>query len=115
MCAALAARPKSALAAISSMMDQPGLLLVTGIFTTAGGAAMVVGHNLWTGGALTIAVTALGWVVLIKGFAIMAVPPPALAAFYRIVGYPRRFQLVMVVGFAASLWLTVAGFMATPA
>ncbi|HEY5289141.1 MAG TPA: hypothetical protein VIJ59_03810 [Caulobacteraceae bacterium] len=112
LCAALAARPKTALAAIDSIRDQPGLLLVTGIFTMAGGAAMVVGHNQWSDGALTIVVTALGWLILIKGFAVMAAPSAVLAVFYLALGYPGRFRLVMAIGFLLSLWLTWAGFTA---
>jgi hypothetical protein len=70
------------------MMESPGLLLVTGIFTMGGGAAMVVGHNVWSGGALPVAVTLLGWLTLIKGVALMAVPPRALTSFYRTLHYP---------------------------
>jgi hypothetical protein len=114
MCGALAARPKSSLAAIASMMGQPGLLFLTGVVTLAGGAAMVVGHNLWTGGVLTIAVTAVGWVALLKGLAILAVQPSTLAAVYRGIGYPQRFRLVMVIGVLFSLWLTWAAFTASP-
>ena len=62
MCTVLVARPKASLEAISSMMESPGLILVTGIFNIAGGAAMVVGHNVWSGGALPVAVTLLGLV-----------------------------------------------------
>ena len=75
---------------------------------------MVVGHNLWTGGVLTIAVTAVGWVALLKGLAILAVQPSTLAAVYRGIGYPQRFRLVMVIGVLFSLWLTWAAFTASP-
>jgi hypothetical protein len=37
------ARPKASLEAINAIMENPGLVLVTGIFTMAGGAATVVG------------------------------------------------------------------------
>ncbi|MGH7024897.1 MAG: hypothetical protein ACREEB_15085 [Caulobacteraceae bacterium] len=114
MCGALAARRKSALGAISSMMDQPGLLLVTGIVTLAAGVALVVGHNQWSGGALTIVVTAFGWLTLIKGLAIVAVPAPAMAKFYGAIGYPRSFGLVMAIAFLLSVWLTWAAFTAQP-
>ena len=114
LCGALAARPKSSLDAITSMMGQPGVLFVTAVFTLAAGVAMVVGHNLWSGGALTIAVTAVGWLALVKGLAILAVPPSGLAAFYSGIGYPQRFRLVMATGLLFSLWLTWAAFTATP-
>jgi hypothetical protein len=114
MCAALVARPKSSLTAIASMTSQPGLLWVTGIFTLAGGVAMVVGHNLWSGGAVTIAVTVIGWVTLLKGLAILVVPTTALARFYSGVAGATRFRLVMAVGVIFFAWLTWAAFTAQP-
>jgi hypothetical protein len=112
MCAVLVARPKESLEAIASMMESPGLVLVTGIFTMGGGVATVVGHNVWSGGALPVAVTLLGWVTLIKGLVLMATPPRALTAFYRALHYPARFRLYMAAALAFSAWLTVTAFLA---
>jgi hypothetical protein len=112
MCAVLVARPRTSLETISSMMESPGLMLVTGIFTMAGGAAMVVGHNIWSGGALPVAVTLLGWLTLIKGIALMAMPPRALVAFYRALNYPVWFRPYMAVALAFSAWLTLTAFLA---
>jgi hypothetical protein len=112
MCAALFARPKESLEAIESMKESPGLVLVTGILTMVGGVAAVVGHNVWSGGALPVAVTLLGWVTLIKGVALIAAPPRALTTFYRALHYPARFRLYMSVAFTFSAWLTVTAFLA---
>jgi hypothetical protein len=110
MCAALFARPKAFRAAIDSMRDSPGLVLVTGLFTMSGGVAAVVGHNIWSGGALPVAVTLLGWATLIKGLAITAIPWSALTGFYRALHYPARFRLYTATAFALSAWLTAAAF-----
>jgi hypothetical protein len=112
MCAVVVARPKASLEAIHSMMESPGLILVTGIITTGGGAAMVVGHNVWSGGALTVAVTLLGWLTLIKGVALMAAPPHALTGFYQALHYQAWFRPYMAVAFVFSAWLTVTAFLA---
>jgi hypothetical protein len=112
LCVALAARPKSSLAAINGMMDSPGLILVTGIVTMFGGVAAVLGHNIWSGGALPIVVTVLGWATLIKGVALIATPPPTMVAFYKALHYAERFRLFMGVSAVLSLWLTVAAFLA---
>ena len=114
MCAAFVARPKASIATIQSMTANPGLILVTGIFTMAAGVATVIGHNLWSGGALAIAVTALGWVALIKGLVLVVAPPAALSAFYRLIYYPLRFRLVMALAMVLSAWLTWAAFTALP-
>jgi hypothetical protein len=112
MCAALAARPKASIAAASEIAQRPGLLLVTGVFTLAGGVACVLGHNIWSGGLLPIAVTTLGWVTLIKGLALLAMPPEGLMALYRALHSPRRFQLAMIVGAIAGAALTYLAFTA---
>lgn len=114
MCATLALRRKSSLETINSMMRAPGLLLVTGIFTAGAGVAMVVGHNVWTGPALAIAVTVVGWMTLLKGLAIVAVPPAALGRLYRVINHPRSFGIVMALGAIAGAWMTWAAFTATP-
>ncbi len=111
MCAVLFARPRQSLQAIASMQQSPGLMLMTGIFTMIGGMATVVGHNNWSGGALPVAVTLLGWVTLIKGVALMAASPRALTGFYRVLHHPARFRLCMGVGLVFSAWLTVTAFL----
>lgn len=114
MCLSLALRPKASLATISAMMNETGLLLVTGIFTMTAGIALVLGHNLWSGPPLVIAVTIIGWVSLLKGLAIIAVPPARLAAVYRILNYPQTLRLVMFIGALAGAWMTWAAFATTP-
>jgi hypothetical protein len=114
MCLSLALRPKASLATISAMMNETGLLLVTGIFTMTAGIALVLGHNLWSGPPLVIAVTIIGWVSLLKGLAIIAAPPARLAAVYRILNYPQTLRLVMFIGALAGAWMTWAAFTATP-
>jgi hypothetical protein len=114
MCLSLALRPKASLATISAMMNQTGLLFVTGIFTMTAGLALVLGHNLWSGPPLVFAVTIVGWVTLLKGLAIVAVPPAQLAVFYRILNYPQTLRLVMFVGAIVGAWMAWAAFTATP-
>ena len=112
VCTVLMARPRASLAAIAAMMESPGLLLVTGTVILAGGVAMVVGHNVWSGGALAVTVTVLGWLTLLKGIALIATPPHALGAFYRALRYPAWFRLYMAVALLFSAWLTVIAFTA---
>jgi hypothetical protein len=88
MAASMAADPAPVLAAIQSMMHSPGLVLITGVITMAAGVAAVIGHHRWSGGALTVVVTVLCWLTLIKGFVIMAAPPGLLGAIYGFMGYP---------------------------
>jgi hypothetical protein len=109
-CAVCLARPKAILEAANSMAESPGLLLVAGIFTMAAGVATVIGHNIWSGGALPVAVTLLGWIMLIKGFVLMALPPETLIASYGFLTSGRRFRLVMIPSLVLSAWVTAMAF-----
>jgi hypothetical protein len=37
------------------------------------GVAMVVGHNVWSGGALPLVVTPVGWLILAKGLLLLVI------------------------------------------
>lgn len=63
----LLANKPAALATIPAMLGDRPLMLTVAIIALVGGLAMVLGHNIWSGGALTILVTLLGWIVLIRG------------------------------------------------
>jgi hypothetical protein len=105
-CAVCMARPKAVLDASKSLAENSGLLLVSGIFTMAGG----IGHNIWSGGALPIAVTIFGWLMLAKGVALMAMPPRMLTASYAFLNTPQRFRLVMIPATVFSAWVALAAF-----
>ena len=110
MCVALIARPKSSIEALQKLIDDPALTLVTGIVTLAAGVALVVGHNDWSGGAVSIAVTVVGWITLVKGFALVAAPAGVIGRFWRWMHYPQLFRLVMTAGAVFGAWLSWASF-----
>ena len=104
------ARRKAVLPAVDGMLTNGPLLFVVGVFTIGIGLAMVVGHNLWHGGAATIVVTILGWLSLLKGIALAFTPPARMAQFYRGMDYERRLPLLMGVSLLLGLYLTAVGF-----
>jgi hypothetical protein len=111
-CVVCLARPKATLDATNSLAENPGLLMVSGIFTTAAGVATVIGHNVWSGGALPVAVTVLGWMMLAKGVVLMVTPPQILLASYRFLHSPQRFRLFMIPATLFAAWVTVLAFTA---
>ena len=48
------AEARTMLAAIDELVRSRGLMLIAGSFNLAAGLAIVLGHNVWSGGALTI-------------------------------------------------------------
>jgi hypothetical protein len=98
---------------VSATLHQGPLLLLLGTLTVPAGLAMILAHNVWRGGALTVAVTMTGWLTLIKGLIFWLLPPAAASAFYfEQLHYAQLFYLDAALTFLIGAWLTYAGFRA---
>ena len=64
---AMLASRRRALATLDEMARSGPWMLFSGMVATAAGLAIVLGHNVWTGGALAVVVTLFGWAALLKG------------------------------------------------
>jgi hypothetical protein len=98
------------LATLDEMARSDPWMLFSGMVATAAGLAVVLTHNLWSGGALAIAVTIVGWAALLKGVALLLVPARQMADVYKGVGFERFFHVWMAVVLALGLWITWAAF-----
>jgi hypothetical protein len=87
-------------------------VLLAGVFAVAVGLGLVTGHNVWSGGALPVVITLVGWASLIKGVALLALPPGQMANLYKALRYERYYLLYVGVTVALGLYLTIAAFTA---
>lgn len=99
---------------ITALAQNSPVMFVVGVFTLFAGLAMVLGHNLWRGGALTIVVTLIGWLTLLKALLILFVPPNVdsrflLAPLHSDGLYYVRLALTVLLG----IYLTYGGFAAS--
>jgi hypothetical protein len=85
MAAALLSQSEAFVTIVHALMADAPLVLIAGVFTLFGGLAIVLLHNYWSGGALTIIITLLGWLTLIKAGVLVALPSTKIVAMY---GYP---------------------------
>ncbi len=109
---AMMANKKGAVATVTGLLGNPPLMFVVDIMTVGLGLAMVVGHEVWSGGVLPVAVTLMGWATLLKGVVLLAVPAGRMIRFYDAVQYERRFYALMAVTLGIGLSLTLAAFAA---
>jgi hypothetical protein len=94
--------------------DQP-LLLVLGVVVVAAGLALVLTHNVWSGGALPVLVTVIGWATLAKGLLFWLLPAGQLAELYLVrLHYAQLYYLYCAFSLLLGLYLTAAGFRARP-
>jgi hypothetical protein len=109
---AMLAHKESAIATLKSVLQSPPLLLIVEIIGLAAGLAMVLGHNVWSGGALPVVVTLLGWIMLVRGTALLALPSDAALKFFQAARYEQLFHLYMGGTLLLGLYLAYASFSA---
>jgi len=106
------ANRRRTIAALDEMARSGPWMLFSGMAATAGGLAIVLGDNVWSGGALPVLVTLTGWAALLKGLTLLLVPGERVAALYRDVGFERYFHAWMVVALAFGLGMAWLAFTA---
>jgi hypothetical protein len=96
---------------VASMLGNAPLMLFLGIVVVIAGLAMVLTHNIWSGGTLTVLVTLIGWIALIKGALFLIVPPgSSTALFLNGFHYQQLFYVYAAIALIVGLYLTYGGF-----
>jgi len=98
----------------ASVSDGP-VLLSYAIISLAMGVAMVVGHSVWSGGALPLVVTLVGWLILAKGLVLLVVSPASLATAMNQTHYMQNYPLYLLPALVIGLYLAWSGFTAKAA
>lgn len=109
---AMMARKQSAVATMNALIRNPALLLYVEAIGLATGLAMVVGHNIWSGGALPVVITLVGWLVAIRGVVLLALPQDAVIKLFEALRYEQLFHVYMGATLVLGLYLTFAAFSA---
>jgi hypothetical protein len=103
-------RKQSTIAAIQALLNDPPLLLFVEVLGLAAGLAMIVGHNIWSGGALPVVISLFGWVLAIRGAGLLALSPAALSKLVEALRYEELFYFYVAATLVLGLYLTYAGF-----
>jgi len=89
--------------------DTPVLFFVS-IVAMVAGLAVVLAHNIWSGGALPVVVTLVGWISLVKGLVFLLLPPETSLAYFEALRYGQLFYAYMTVTLVIGIYLTFASF-----
>jgi len=98
--------------AANALIRSPPFVLLSGIIALGLGLGLVIGHNVWSGSALPIIVTIVGWVSLIKGVVLLALPTGQMGKLYEAIRYERFYLAYVGVTLALGLYLTIPAFSA---
>jgi hypothetical protein len=93
-----------AIETMMTLVHDRSALIIVGMLGTAAGMAIVLAHQRWSGGALPVVVTLLGWIILIRGIVLLFLPQPATARLVEWFRFEDFFYLYL--GFAAALAFT---------
>jgi hypothetical protein len=102
---------QATLDAVAALLGNPSAVLWVGMTTVLIGLAMVLGHNLWRGGALAVVVTIVGWIALLKGVVLLFLPRQShISVFLGVFRYRQLFYPYAAIAVVLGFYLTYAGF-----
>jgi hypothetical protein len=96
---------------MTALVHNPPELFVTGVIAVVAGLAMVLGHNVWSGGTLPVIVTLTGWLLLTKSVLLLFLSPEAATGFF--LAGPHFQQLFYIYGafvLILGIYMTYGGF-----
>lgn len=100
---------------VGDFAEAPPLIFIAGMFTLLAGIAMVLMHNLWRGGAPTVIVTLIGWMLLLRGIALVFISPSGAAAIYEMLRFAQFYYAYVAVPLVLGAYLAYEGFRGSPA
>ena len=107
----LAIHKQATVDSAAALWHNPSMMLILGIFTVIMGLAMILAHNLWSGGALPVVVTLVGWLTFIKGMLFLLMPSgmdtEMMLSWLR---DPVLFYVCLTPSFLIGIYLTYEGF-----
>ena len=109
MAAAMLPQPEAFATIVHAFVADAPLVLIAGVFTLFGGLALVLLHNYWSGGALTVIITLIGWLTLIKAVVLVVLPSSKLVTLYSGVS-PTHILISGSLSLLLGIYLTVSGF-----
>jgi hypothetical protein len=110
---ALMIRGRATVETVTAMLHDPSMMMLLGVIALIAGLAMILAHNVWSGGALPVAVTVVGWLSAIKGLMFLLLPAGKEAGlFLDVLRFQQLFYVFMGVDLLIGIWFTYRGFAA---
>jgi hypothetical protein len=106
----LLAEKQSSVDTVNALVHERPLLLILGMMGLLAGLAIVLCHNVWSGGVVPVLVTLVGWWILIRGALLILLPAGEAVRLFDILRYGQLFYVYMGVSLIIGLFLTYRGF-----
>jgi hypothetical protein len=95
---------------IGELVHNTPVLLLWSIIALAAGLALVLGHNIWSGGLAPILVTILGWLLLIKSLLLLFLPTTMAMGFVGFFAFAHLIDVYAAIAIVLGALLAFLGF-----
>jgi hypothetical protein len=95
---------------MTALVHNPPLLLIFGMVWLIVGLAIILGHNIWSGGVLPIIVTLVGWLIFVRGLLLLFLSPAAAVGLFTGLHFEQLFYLYVTISLVFGAYLTYGGF-----
>jgi hypothetical protein len=92
------------------VIHDPAMIFFTAMLRLVAGLALVLGHDVWSGGALPVVVTLFGWLLFVSGLALLFIPHAKLVETYNALHFEKNYAVFAGVTIAVGAYLLIAGF-----
>lgn len=103
---------QNAVSTIPALLGDRPAMVIFAIIALASGLAIVLAHNIWSGGVLPILVTLIGWVMVVRGVLFLFLPPEATLGILAAMQFERLFYVYLAIPFVLGSYLTYLAFTA---
>jgi hypothetical protein len=105
------AHPQATVEILKAIIQDRPLLFISGLLGATAGLAIVLAHNVWSGGVLPIIVMLFGWASLIKGMLLLLLSPEIESRVFIVaLGYEKHPNLFAVFALLLGAYMTYSGF-----
>jgi hypothetical protein len=94
---------QTAVSTIPALLGDRPAMVIFAIIALASGLAIILAHNIWSGGVLPILVTLIGWVMVIRGVLFLFLPPEATLQILATMQFGRLFYVYLGIPFVLGI------------
>jgi hypothetical protein len=106
----LATHKQASVETMTALVHNPSLLMIFGMVWLIAGLAIILGHNIWSGGALPVIVSLVGWLILVRGLLLLFLSPSAAVGLFTGLHFAQLFYLYVTISLVFGAYLTYGGF-----
>jgi uncharacterized membrane protein len=105
---AMISHKQTAVETMKALVHDAPVLFLASLLAMAAGLAIILAHNVWSGGALPVVVTVVGWILLIKGLIFLLLPSESSVAYSEALRYSQLFFAYMSIALLFGVFVTLA-------